>query len=251
MKRCLFLILGLVLFVGLSPVCGGEEPLWIGKSMSVGYGAYSDARDIFDKHALDQSHSHEVVSVRISYVTAFDLRIFGYVQPLSHIGMSVDILGDYDEAMEMIWINMLFSSDGKLIENDDRSLILTGVGTDGRRTITRMEYYPDQDQLRLEVHEGDELLCLFEYVKTEEGYAAQYYFESVTSFDFGVAKKEMCVYRTYFSDLDGSCARFDGVGEPESIMGLVPTEEEFIMGATHWFTLAGGSFSGNLGGQAF
>lgn len=62
----------------------------------------------------------------------------------------------------------------------------------------------------------------------------------------------MCVYKTIFDGQNGSCARFDGVNsEPDTLLGRVPLEEDFISGATHWFTITNGEFTGNMGGKAF
>lgn len=275
MKKILSLILALILLVGIITGCAGEKSQTAAPSgannqneaedggklteaekqkpiISVSYNAYKEAREDFDKYTLEQSHSHEVVNIQYGLVCAFDLIIFNYVLPLHFIGESVNISGHYDEAMETIMMQKGWAEDAKLTDNGDGSLLLTGTSGDGGAMNIRIEYDPDRDDLRLEAQKDGEPVLLFEYAKNGGGYAAQYYFKAITSHDFGVAKEQMCVYKTIFDGQNGSCARFDGVNsEPDTLLGGVPSEKDFISGATHWFTITNGEFTGNLCGKAF
>ena len=102
------------------------------------------------------------------------------------------------------------------------------------------------------LHTYRNLDLLFEYSRMPEGYAAQYYFESVTHMDKAAPIYGLCTYRLIFTGSNGSCARFDNVSsEPDSIYGGIPDTQTFIDGATHWFTITDGKFTGNLGGNQF
>ena len=55
-----------------------------------------------------------------------------------------------------------------------------------------------------------------------------------------------------FQGNNGSVARFDSINEkPESILGKTPDPAKFIQGATHWYTIQDGKFTGKLGGEEF
>lgn len=221
-------------------------------TISAGYIAYKQALDAFDQYTLEQSARNEVFATNYPLVCAFEVEILEYVLPLSFIGQSVNSTGCYDEAMETSMLKTGWAEDAKLTDNKDGSLLLTGTSSDGGAMIIRIEYDPDRDDLRLEAQKDGEPALLFEYAKNGGSYAAQYYFKAITGHDFSGAKEQMCVYRTVFDGQNGSCARFDGINaEPETLLGGVPTEESFINGATHWFTIANGEFTGNLNGEAF
>ncbi len=216
-----------------------------------GYNAYKDARDAFERYALDMSNFCGTVALNISLVSAFEGEIYFYLLPLDFIGLSIDSLGYYDESMEATWIKMAFAGDGKMIIGSDGSYLLTGTSGEGKSMILQIEYRPEEDELRLEVQEDGRLALLFEYIKNKEGYAAQYYFKAATGY-YEDAPKAMCVYRTIFNGLNGSCARYDGVeSKPQSLLGSAPLGDEFFAGATHWFTLTNGRFTGLLNGKAF
>lgn len=285
MRKILSLILVLILLAGIITGCTGEKsqaaapseannqneteavtaknsPIESGRksteaekqkpTISVSYNAYKEACDAFDKYTLEQSHSHEVVSIQYGLVCAFELKIFDYVLPLHFIGESVNTLGHYDEAMETMMMQKGWAEDAKLTDNGDGSLLLTGTSVDGGAMSIKIEYHPDRDDLRLEAQKGGEPVLLFEYAKNGSGYVAQYYFKTITGYDSGVAKEQMCVYKTIFDGQNGSCARFDGVNsEPDTLLGRVPSEKDLISGATHWFTITNGEFTGNMGGKAF
>ena len=89
------------------------------------------------------------------------------------------------------------------------------------------------------------------YLNTSDrgGYAA-ILLETIIGYDRGTAIEGLCTYRTIFDGDNGSCARFDNVKRPRP-SGSVPDAESFIEGATHWFTIKDGSFTGNLGGEKF
>lgn len=221
-------------------------------TISAGYNAYKQARDAFDQYTLEQSARDEVFAVSYGLVCAFDLKIFEYVLPLVFIGESINSTGRYDEAMETSMLQAGWADDAKLTDNGDGSFLVTGTSSDGGAMSIRIEYNPDRDDLRLEAQKDGESALLFEYAKNGGGYAAQYYFKAITGHDFSGAKEQMCVYRTIFDGQNGSCARFDGIdAEPETLLGGVPSEEDFISGATHWFTIANGEFTGKLNGKVF
>jgi len=221
-------------------------------TISAGYNAYKQARDAFDEYALEQSAHNEVFAVNYGLVCSFELEVFEYVLPLVFIGESINSTGRYDETMEIRILQEAWADDAKLTDNGDGSFLVTGTSSDGGTMNIRIEYDPDQDNLRLEAQKDEEPALLFEYAKNDGGYAAQYYFKAITGHDFSGTKEQMCVYRTIFDGQNGSCARFDGIDtEPETLLGGVPSEEDFISGATHWFTIANGEFTGNLNGEAF
>ena len=253
MKKLLPLMLVLMALAGL--IMGyGERALATEKgetAICTTYDAYVKARDAFDRYALEESRAHEVVSVNISLVTAFDLRIFNYLLPLSYIGQSISTMGHYDEGIETMMLRIGWADDAELTNHDDGSLSLTGTSHDGSVLNLRIHYLPEQDQLRLEALQDETTVLLFEYAKNGDGYIAQYYFNEIVGHDWGSAIWKMCVYKTFFSGNNGSAARFDGVEEPETILGTTFSEQDFIAGATHWFTLVDGKFSGNLNGKVF
>ena len=221
-------------------------------TISAGYNAYKQARDAFDQYTLEQSARDEVFAVSYGLVCAFDLKIFEYVLPLVFIGESINSTGRYDEAMETTMLQTGWADDAKLTDNGNGSFLVTGTSIDGGAMSIRIEYDPGRDDLRLEAQKDGEPALLFEYAKNGGGYAAQYYFKAITGHDFSGAKEQMCVYRTIFGGQNGSCARFDGIdAEPETLLGGVPSEKDFISGATHWFTIANGEFTGKLNGKTF
>ncbi len=221
-------------------------------TISGGYNAYEKARDAFDQYTLEQSARDEVFAVNYGLVCAFDLKIFEYVLPLSFIGQSVNSTGRYDEAMETSMLQAGWADDAKLTDNGGGSFLVTGTSGDGGAISISIEYNPDRDDLRLEAQKDGEPALLFEYAKTSGGYAAQYYFKVITGYDSSGAKEQMCVYKTIFNGQNGSCARFDGIdAEPETLLGNVSSEKDFISGATHWFTITDGEFTGKLNGKDF
>ena len=236
-----------------APAENGGKSTQQGKStVSAGYNAYKQARDAFDQYTLEQSARSEVFATNYPLVCAFELEVFEYVLPLVFIGESINSTGRYNEAMETTMLQTGWADDAKLTDNGDGSFLVTGTSSDGGAMSVRIEYDPDRDDLRLEAQKDGESALLFEYAKNGGGYAAQYYFKAITGHDFSGAKEQMCVYRTIFDGQNGSCARFDGIdAEPETLLGGVPSEEDFISGATHWFTIANGEFTGNLNGKAF
>lgn len=224
-------------------------------AVCAGYDAYIQARDAFDEYTRKQSEAHEIVGPQYGMVCAFELPILEYLLPLSFIGQSVTTLGHYDEAMENGMLQTGWAEDAKLTDHGDGSFSLTGTATDGSALSLYVEYDPVQDNLRLEAQKDGETALLFEYAKKAGGYVAQYYFMAKTGYDFtggGGAVKQMCVYKTIFDGQNGSCARFDGVDtEPDTLLGGLPSEEDFINGATHWFTIHQGKFTGRLNEATF
>jgi hypothetical protein len=135
-------------------------------------------------------------------------------------------------------------------EGDNR-YIMTVETNEGEQIFIQVDNYPEKNAVRLVGENNGELALLFEYVELSGGYAAQYYYNAVVSSSYGVQNKAMCVYRNIFFGTEGSAARFDEVGEPDSIIDGVPDEQELIEGATHWLTLKNGKFTGELKGVAF
>ncbi len=216
------------------------------------YRSYKNARDDFQGYVLEQSENHEIVSTKVSMVTAFDLKIFNYVLPLEFLGESFSVYGKHDKDMETMMLQTAWAKDADLTYNGAGSYNLKGTDTDGSALGIRAMYDDASDSLRMEGYKNGELVVVFEYVKTTGGYAAQYYFETVSGFDKATPITEFCTYRTIFDGNDGSCARFDGMdSEPSTIFCVVPEAASFIDGATHWFTVSNGEFTGNLGGTGF
>jgi hypothetical protein len=218
----------------------------------VGYKAYSDARSKFDKYVLDQSYDHEVVSAALGLAMPDELKIFNYLLTLEFMGESIKSLGKFDANMETIMFQTGWADDAELAYDQDTSYTVKGTDSGGTAMEIRVVYDGDSDCLRLEGYKDGTLDCVFEYISTKGGYAAQYYFETITGYDKFTALEGFCTHRTIFDGTNGSCARFDNVDtEPASIFGSAPDAGSFIDGATHWFTITDGSFTGNLNGEAF
>lgn len=216
------------------------------------YEAYSDAKSEFDDYVLDQSHSHEVVSVKLTLATVNELRIFDYILPLSFMGESIKSLGKYDAAFEQLMFKTAYGDDVEIAYDADTGYVVKYTDTNGSKIEVTAEYDGDAHSLGTETYKDGDLALLFEYVKTAGGYAAQYYYQGVIGYDKATPIEGMCTYRILFEGKNGSCARFDNAqAPPESILGATPDAASFIEGATHWFTITDGSFTGNLGGDAF
>ncbi|NMA51923.1 MAG: hypothetical protein GX949_02800, partial [Peptococcaceae bacterium] len=219
--------------------------------------AFSDARYEFENHAIDISLNEESVIYGKTLVLTPDLEVFDYLTPLHFFGETLD---DEEIVVKEMVLDMLtehsksFRS-ADLQRESDNSYTMTIDTEEEEQIFIQIEYHPNIDALRLVAENNGEHGLLFEYVNTGDGYAAQYYFNSVVGVGgtYGVQEKTMamCVYKTIFSGKEGSCARFDDVEEPASLLNGVPDEQAFIEGATHWFTLKDDKLTGELDGITF
>jgi hypothetical protein len=218
----------------------------------VNYKAYSEARNKFDEYVLEQSYDHKIVSAKLSMAVVLELKTINYLLTLEFMGESIKSFGKFDADFETKMLKIGWADDAELEYNEGTRYTLKGTNSDGSALEIKVVYDGRSDSLRLEGYKDDTLEIIFEYIRTGGGYAAQYYFETIIGYDRGTAIEGLCTYRTIFDGDNGSCARFDNVkSEPASIFGSVPDAESFIEGATHWFTIKDGSFTGNLGGEKF
>ncbi len=283
MKRALTIVLAILLVFSLA-ACGGDtkpagnEPPGSGKAepeqagqdeqqeqtgapvkagdqngiISVNYNAYNDAKYEFDDYVLEQSYEHEIVSASLTMATVTELKILEYLLPLEFMGESVKSLGKYDADFELVMFQTAFGDDTEVTHNEDTGYVVKFSDAKGSTIEVKAVYHTDADSLRLEGYKDGDLALVFEYIEIAGGYAAQYHYQTVTGYDKATPIEGLCTYRIIFEGSDGSCARFDNVAsQPESILGSVPDAGSFIEGATHWFTITDGSFTGNLGGKAF
>jgi hypothetical protein len=168
------------------------------------------------------------------------------------MGESVKAMGKFDENLETIMMQTGWADDAKIEYSEGAGYVVKGTDTDGSAMEVRATYDGDADSVRLEAYVDGDLELMFEYVKAPGGYAAQYHFINVIGIDKATPIEGLCTYRIIFNGSNGSCARFDNAeAQPESIFGTIPDAASFIEGATHWYTLTDGSFTGNLGGEAF
>ena len=217
-----------------------------------GYNAFFDAKDEFIDYIVDQSEDHEMVSVKHNLATMNEIKVFDHLLPLLYMGSSVETMGEFDENIETIMMQTGWADDAKIEYSGGAEYVVKGTGSDGSALEARAKYDSDADSVRLESYVDGVLELLFEYVKLPGGYAAQYHFVDVLSFDQYTPVEGLCTRRVIFSGRNGSCARFDNVeAQPESIFGTIPDAASFVEGATHWYTVTDGSFTGDLGGEAF
>ncbi len=215
------------------------------------YGAFFDAKGEFNDYVLEQSEGHEIVSVNLPLATVFELHILEYLLPLEFMGQSIKTLGKYDPDFELVMFKQ-WADDVEVFYDEDIGYGLKYTDTQGSKVEIKAEYDGDADSLRLEAYKDSVPVLMFEYVKSPGGYAAQYHFETVVRYEMVTPIEGLCTYKIIFEESNGSCARFDNVtSEPESIFGKAPDAAAFIEGATHWFSVTNGNFTGNLGGETF
>lgn len=219
-----------------------------------GYEAFHDARMAFDNYIIDNSPAEETIMHSQSLVLIPDIEIFDYITPLIYWG---ETLEDGELAQKDI-VMSVFTGEGKRFISADlqresaNKYTMTIDKDEGGQIFIQVDYRSDIDALRLEADDSGERALLFEYIRTDDGYAAQYYFSTAVGSTYGEGlTKAMCVFRTIFSGNNGSYARFDDVDEPATILDGVPDEQEFIDGATHWLTVKDNKFTGELKGTAF
>jgi len=218
----------------------------------VSYEAYDDAWGDFNKHITAQSGDHEIVSVHQSTAMPLELKKLNYLLPLSFLGQSQVSQGKFDVAMETGMLDAGWADDVVLTYDEKAGYLLKGTDTQGSSLEIKVRYDDKADSLRLEGYKDGALDMVFEYSKTPDGYAAQYYYEAVVDMVKFDAVYGLCTYRLIFAGTNGSCARFDNVSsEPDSIFGSIPDKQSFIEGATHWFTITDGEFTGKLDGKEF
>jgi predicted small lipoprotein YifL len=231
-----------------------EEPAQAngGSVICDGYQAFFDAKGEFVDSVIDHGRNHEIVDVSHTLATINELRIFNYLLPLLYMGESVKTMGKFDENLETIMMQTGWADDAKIEYSEGAGYVVKGTGTDGSAMEVRAIYDSDADSVRLEAYADGALELMFEYVKAPGGYAAQYHYIDIIGFDKATPIEGLCTYRIVFNGSNGSCARFDNVeAQPESIFATIPDAAPFIEGATHWFTITDGSFTGSLGGEAF
>ena len=218
----------------------------------VSYEAYNDAWGDFNKHINGQSDDHEIVSVHQSTAMPLELKNLSYLLPLSVLGQSQVSQGKFDAAMETGMLDAGWADDVVLTYDEEAGYLLKGTDTQGSSLEIKVRYDAKTDSLRLEGYKDGALDMVFEYSKTPDGYAAQYHYEAVVDMVKFDAVYGLCTYRLIFAGTNGSCARFDNVSsEPDSIFGSIPDKQSFIDGATRWFTITDGEFTGKLGGKEF
>ena len=144
------------------------------------------------------------------------------------------------------------TDDASLTYDEKEGYLLKGTDNEGSVLEIEVRYDDKANSLRLESFKDGAFDFLFEYSEMLEGYAAQYYFETITHLDKATPVYGWGTYKLIFEGSNGSCARFDNVSsEPYSIYGDIPDAQAFIDGATHWLTITDGKFVGNLDGQDF
>jgi hypothetical protein len=214
---------------------------------------FSDAQDAFEDHVSQVSNKNETALISSHNLVVSDMKVFDYMLPLYMWGETLD-----DEELETQDIaTSIYEGEDRSYqkydlerESETRYKVIMETH-DGELITTQIDYYPDIDAVRLETIDKGNLALIFEYVKTDKGYAAQYYFNSPIASSYGVQNKAMCVFRQIFSGLNGSLARFEDTEEPPSIIGDNPKEEDFIKGATDWLTVTDGDIKGELNGKSF
>ena len=214
------------------------------------FDAFKEARKRFEDYVVDQNH--EIVGPGLPTVSVFDANIFEYVLPLDFIGRSVELSGKFDIGPENQMIQQAWAKDAQLTYDETTGYQLTGTNAQGNNLELKVKFDADTDSLRLEVFKDGALDLLFEYVAIDGGYAAQYYLEDTIGHENFTPIMGLCTYKLILSGNDGSKARYDNVNsEPASILGSTPDPETFIDGASHWFTVKNGEFSGNIDGTSF
>ncbi|MGI6451759.1 MAG: hypothetical protein ACOX3R_16315 [Desulfitobacteriia bacterium] len=213
------------------------------------FDAFKESRKRFEDYVVDQNH--EIVGPGLPTVSVFDANIFDYVLPLDFIGRSVELTGKFDIATENQMLKKAWAEDAQLTYDETTGYQLTGTKAQGNKLEIKIKFDAKADSLRLEAYKDGALDLLFEYVAIDGGYAAQHYLEDTVGQKEFTPIMALCTHKLIFGGTDGSKARYDDVAEPASILGSPPDPESFIDGATHWFTVKKGQFSGNINGIAF
>jgi predicted small lipoprotein YifL len=212
-----------------------------------------EAKMAFESYVAENSPEDEDEPLKLSLVLQPENGIYHFMTPLIYWGETLD---DMEIVIKDAILN-LFTGEKKnfksadLKKTSDNSYTMTGETKKGEQAIINVDYYPDIDAVRLIAQSDGEQPLLFEYVRNGDGYAAQFYYNAVVRSTYNAQEKAMCVYRVIFSGNNGSCARFDDTEEPASLLDEVPDEKTFIDGATHWLTVKGDKFTGELDGTAF
>lgn len=215
------------------------------------YEAFTAAQKVFEDFALEKSHDHEIVSVNFSVAMHSGIRTLHYMIPIAVLETSVGTIGKFDASIEEIGLNAAWGDNAKITENGDGSYVVVGDYKEDTYKL-EIEYDRSSDALRMEGYKNEKMAIIFEYFKTADGYAAQYYYEDVKSASYGKQEYEFRKYLTVFSGKDGAWARFDGVTEePSSIIGQQLTIDSIVEGADHYYILKDGQFSGQLSGESF
>lgn len=216
------------------------------------YEPFDLMKDAFDDLVLEESKDHEIMSVSISSVSPSEIKTLTYMLPLSLVGTSITNTGEFDKDLEIIGLNAAWLDDVDINYDGSGNYQLSGTDKKGNKIDVKIMHDSDTDSTRLEAHNNEALALVFEYVKTDKGYAAQYYYEDTTGSENYQPVVEFCNYMIVFDGENGTYARFNGVEtEPTSIYGNAPDTSTITDGATSWFTLTDGQFTGNIDGQEF
>lgn len=283
MKKLLMLILTVLLLLSLA-ACGGggsetaadqagdngqvqsQDPSEEQDSDSLGsddikgilcasYDAYDSSLSLFYDYIGEYDSNQEIVETNQSMVMPLELKNLNYLLPLSFMGQSLMNSGESDTALESEMLKMGWADDAALTYNRNdgyQEYLVNGSDSNGSMLEIKAKYDDDSDSLRMEGYKDGNLDMVFEYVRTQDGYAAQYHYKTIVEYDKLQPIEGLCTYKILFANPNGSCARYDNVSsEPASIFGQIPDEETFIKDAAHWFTLNNGGFTGKLNGEAF
>lgn len=217
------------------------------------YMDYTETRLSFTSFIIENSINEEAVLYNQSLVLPPELEVFAYLTPLLYWG---EVLDNIELEQKEIIYPFIAGEDKRFrsidIQRKNKNFYTATMRTDkDEQIIINVENHPGKDAVRLEAEKDGEQVLVFEYAKTNGGYAAQYYFDTVIGGTYGSPERAMSVFRVIFSGNDGSLARFDDVEEPTSLVTGVPSEQDFIKGATHWLTVKNGKFTGELAGEAF
>lgn len=214
------------------------------------FAAFKEARDEFDDYVRNQNY--EVVNVNFPIVSVFDANIFEYLLPLDFIGQSILSLGKTDLSFETQMLQTAWEDDAELTYDQAAGYLLKGTNAKGNKLEIQVKFDGDDNSLRIECYKDGAIDLLFEYMAIDGGYAAQYYLETITGYDKATPIMGLCTHKLIFSGDNGSRARYDNVAsEPDSILGSIPDAESFIDGATHWFSVRDGEFTGSLNDKDF
>ncbi|MFY9174359.1 MAG: hypothetical protein WAO24_03305 [Peptococcia bacterium] len=223
------------------------------KDSTKGFKAYSDAYLAFSDYVTElKSKNDETLYYPTNLVITPEAHLLEYMTPLLYWQETLD---DNELAAKDTVISLLTRGKNRksvdVQKESANSYITTIETTKGEEIFVQVDYQPDIDALRLVAESNGELAMIFEYVKLADGYAAQYYYNTIIGGTYNAPTRAMCIYRAIISGNEGSCARFDDAEEPASLLDGVPDEQTFIEGATHWFTLKNDEFTGKLGDTSF
>lgn len=214
------------------------------------YESFRQMKSSFDDLVLEVSEEHNILP--INSIGPSEMNILTYILPLSVVGNTIKTTGKFDKDLEIIGLNAAWLNDCDINYEGDGNYQLNGFDRKGNKIDVKIMHDPDKDSTRLVAHNNETLALVFEYVKTDDGYAAQYYYEDTTRFENYQPIVEFCKFMIVFDEKNGTYARFNGVDtEPTSIYSNPPDTSTIAEGATSWFTLTDGQITGNIKGEEF